>query len=69
MGAWLAPIVPSGSEIILDALDVTSRDMGCVESRIGPLKDGVSVSVWCTVCAKLTLSSNIILDTSDGTPR
>jgi hypothetical protein len=44
-------------------------DMGCVESRIGPFKDGVSVGVSCTVCAKLTHSSKIILETLDGTPR
>jgi hypothetical protein len=44
-------------------------DMGCVESRIGPFKDGVSVGVRCTICAKLTLSSKIILETLDGTPR
>jgi hypothetical protein len=44
-------------------------DMGHMESRIGPLGDGVSVSVMCTVCAKLTIGSKIIFDTPDGTPR
>jgi hypothetical protein len=44
-------------------------DLGHVESRIGPLGDGVSVSVMCTVFAKLTIGSKIIFDTPDGTPR
>jgi hypothetical protein len=44
-------------------------DMGHVESCIGLLGDGVSVSVMCTVCAKLTNGSKIIFDTPDGTPR
>jgi hypothetical protein len=44
-------------------------DMGHVESHIGPLGDGVSVGVRCTVCAKLSIGSKIILDTPDGTPR
>jgi hypothetical protein len=44
-------------------------DIGCVESHIGPLKDRVSVGVRCTVCAKLTHSSKIILETLDGSPR
>jgi hypothetical protein len=30
------------------------RDMGHVESRVGPFGDGVSVIVRCTVCTKLT---------------
>jgi hypothetical protein len=30
------------------------RDMGHVESRVGPFGDGVSVVVRCTVCTKLT---------------
>jgi hypothetical protein len=32
------------------------RDMGHVESRVGPFVDGVSVIVRCTVCTKLTNS-------------
>jgi hypothetical protein len=44
-------------------------DMGHLESCIGPLGDGVSVGVRCTVCAKLSIGSKIILDTPDGTPR
>jgi hypothetical protein len=44
-------------------------DMRQMESRIGPLRDGVSVSVMCTVCAKLTIGSKIIFDTPDDTPR
>jgi hypothetical protein len=44
-------------------------NMGHAESRINPLRDGVSVGVRCLVCAKLTIGSKIILDTPDGTPR
>jgi hypothetical protein len=43
--------------------------LGHVESRVSPLGDGVSVSVMCTVCAKLTIGSKIIFDTPDGTLR
>jgi hypothetical protein len=43
--------------------------MGHVESRIGPFGDGVSVSVSCKACAKLTIATKFILDTPDGTPR
>jgi hypothetical protein len=44
-------------------------DVGHVESRIGPFGDSVHVGVWCTVCAKLSIATKIILDTPDGTPR
>jgi hypothetical protein len=44
-------------------------DMGHVESHIVAFVDGVSVGVRCTVCAKLTIGSKIILDTPDGTHR
>jgi hypothetical protein len=43
--------------------------MGYVESCIGPLEDGVSVSVRCMVRAQLTIGSKIILDKPNGTPR
>jgi hypothetical protein len=42
--------------------------MGHVESRIGPFEDGVCVGVSCTVCAKVTIGSKIMVDTPDGTP-
>jgi hypothetical protein len=42
-------------------------DMGHVESRIGPFRDGVSVGVSCTVCIKHIIGSKIILETPDGT--
>ena len=42
-------------------------DMGHVESRYGPFGDGVQDS--CTVCAKLTLGLEIVLDAPDATPR
>ena len=43
------------------------EDMGHVESRYGPFGDIVQDT--CTVCAKLTLGSEIILDAPDATPR
>jgi hypothetical protein len=44
-------------------------DVGQVESRFGPFGDMlVSVQDWCTVWAKRTTSSEIILDAPDGTP-
>ena len=45
-------------------------DVGHVESHFG-LFETVSVSVKdrCTVCAKCTKGSEIILDASNGTPR
>jgi hypothetical protein len=44
--------------------------VGHVESRFGPFGDSVSsMHDRCTVCAKRTIGSEIILDTLDGTPR
>jgi hypothetical protein len=45
-------------------------DVGHVESHFGPLGDSVSVGQdRCTVCAKHTIGSEIILDAPDGTHR
>jgi rRNA processing protein Gar1 len=45
-------------------------DVGLVESCFGPLETVlVSVQDSCTVCAKHTISSEIILDAPDGTTR
>jgi hypothetical protein len=45
-------------------------DMGLVESQIFLFGDSAIVHAsWCTVCAKRTISSEIILDAPDGTPR
>jgi hypothetical protein len=45
-------------------------DLGHVGSRFGPFGAVlVSVPDRCTVCAKRTICSEIILDTPDGTPR
>jgi hypothetical protein len=45
-------------------------DVGLVESRFGLFGDSFSVSASrCTVCAKHTIGSEIILDAPDGTPR
>ena len=45
-------------------------DVSHVESHFFPLGDMlVSVQDRCTVCAKRTIGSEIILDAIDGTPR
>ena len=45
-------------------------DVGQVESDFVPFGDSVvSVQDRCTVCAKRTIGSEIILDAPDGTPR
>ena len=44
-------------------------DMGSVESSFGPFELVlVLVQDRCTVCAKRTIGSDIVLDTPDGTP-
>ena len=44
--------------------------VGLVESCFSPFGDSVgSVQDRSTVCAKCTIGSEIILDTSDGSPR
>jgi hypothetical protein len=49
---------------------VLQGDEAKVESRFDPSGDGVTISeVRCTLCAKHTIGSGIILDASDGTPR
>jgi hypothetical protein len=46
------------------------RDVGHVESRYGLFGDSlVLVQDRCTVYAKYTIGSEIILDAPDGTPR
>ena len=45
-------------------------DVGHVESHSVRLEMVlVLVQDWCTVCAKHTIGSDIILDAPDGTPR
>ena len=45
-------------------------DVGNVEDRFGLFGDNfISVQDRCTVCAKSTIGSEIILDAPDGTPR
>jgi hypothetical protein len=45
-------------------------DFGHVESRFNPLVTVVElVQDMCTVCAKRTIGSKIVLDAPDGTPR
>ena len=41
-----------------------------VEARFGPLGDSANLDAdRCTVCAKRTIGSEIVLDAPDGTPR
>jgi hypothetical protein len=45
-------------------------DVGHVESHFGPFRDSVSIGVnRCTVCAKRTVGSEIVLNALNGTPR
>ena len=45
-------------------------DKGLVEARFSLFGDSVSLNGrYCTVCAKRTIGSEIILDAFDGTPR
>ena len=44
-------------------------DEAQVEARFGPLGDSANLNVdRCTVCAKRTIGSEIVLDAPDGTP-
>jgi hypothetical protein len=45
-------------------------DVGHVESCLGPFGNGIIlVQDRCTVCAKCTTGSGIVLDAPNGTPR
>ena len=49
---------------------VLQGDEAQVEARFGPLGDSANPNAdRCTVCAKCTIGSEIILDAPDGTPR
>ena len=49
---------------------VLLRDEAQVEAHFGLLGDSANLDVdRCTVCAKCTLGSEIVLDAPDGTPR
>ena len=49
---------------------VLLRDEAHVEDHFGPLGDSANLDAdGCTVCAKRTIGSEIILDAPDGTPR
>jgi hypothetical protein len=43
-------------------------NVGHLESHFRPFGDNVSMQDRCTVCAKRTIGSEIILDAPDGTP-
>ena len=49
---------------------VLLRDEAQVEAHFGPLGDSANLEAdRCTVCAKHTIGSEIILDAPNGTPR
>ena len=49
---------------------VVLRDEAQVEARFGPLGDSANLDAnRCTVCAKSTMGSKIVLDAPDRTPR
>jgi hypothetical protein len=49
---------------------VDQVDEAQVEAHFGPFRDSANLDEdWCTVCAKRTIGSEIILDAPDGTPR
>ena len=59
-----------GSEIILAHQMVLLGDEAQVEPRFGLFGDSANLDAdRCTVCAKCTIGSLIILDAPDGTPR
>jgi hypothetical protein len=62
--------VPQAHKSFLTHTTELLGDVGHVESHFGSFGDSVSVSEdRCTVCAKPTIGSEIILDEIDGTPR
>ena len=49
---------------------VLLRDDAQMEARFGPLGDSANLYAdRCTVCARQTIGSEIILDAPDGSPR
>ena len=49
---------------------VLLRDDAQLKARFGPLGDSANLDTdRCTVCAKRTIGSEIVLDALDGTPR
>ena len=49
---------------------VLLRDKAQVKARFGTLADSANLDTdRCTVCAKRTIASEIVLDGPDGTPR
>ena len=59
-----------GSESFWTHLIELLGDVGHVESRFGPFRDGVIVvQDRCMACAKHSVGSRNVLDAPDGTPR
>ena len=64
------PNVPSAQKLFWTHPMVLLRDEAQVEAHFCPLGDSANLDVdRCTVCAKCTIGSLIILDAPDGTPR
>ena len=70
IGAWFAPKVPQARKSFWTHTIELLGDVGHVESRSVRLEMVlVLVQDRCTVCAKHTIGSDIILDAPDITPR
>jgi hypothetical protein len=70
IGAWFAPYVPEAKKLFWMHRMVLLGDKAQMEPRFGPFGAVlVSVKDRCTVCAKCSIASEIILDVPDGTPR
>jgi hypothetical protein len=69
-GAWFVPYVPSAKKLFWMHGMVLLGDKAQIEPHFGPFGAVlVSVQDRCMVCAKCSISSEIILDAPDGTPR
>ena len=70
IGVRFAPNVPQDVKSLWAHPMVLLGDKGLVEARFSLFGDSVNLNArQCTVCAKRTIGSEIILDAFDGTPR
>jgi hypothetical protein len=69
IGAWFTPYVPLAKKLFWMHWMVLLGDKAQMEARFGPFRVVlVSVQDRCTVCAKCTIASEIVLDAPNGTP-
>ena len=70
IGARFAPNVPLAQELFWTHPMVLLGEEAQVEDCFSPFRDSGNIDArWCIVCAERTISSKIILDAPDGTPR